>query len=209
MGNFRKIVTSAAQPVAFVNTEPPAAFSADALFPPKGSGPIVPAGTGSGSGPGSGATIQYIMNLTDPTPEALPTNADPSSAGDRQKIARIKIRDARMSLAQKALTDVADYSTAAYPLGSWLADSMKTMGAPLPASAPGGLVSERQVLSALVDGRFGNPSWYANVAQESSSDLLREIAYEEAIEAKIDLLQYEAALSGLAIDASRYAISIK
>jgi hypothetical protein len=60
-----------------------------------------------------------------------------------------------------------------------------------------------------VDGRFGNPSWYANVAQESSSDLLREIAYEEAIEAKIDLLQYEAALSGLAIDASRYAISIK
>ena len=65
------------------------------------------------------------------------------------------------------------------------------------------------MMSALVDGRFANPNWYADIASESSSDLLREIAYEEAILMKIELENYRMTLIGRSMDASRYAFTVR
>ena len=122
---------------------------------------------------------------------------------------RYPIYEARMNLAQDALARVASWNTGTYPLSGWLSRSMAGMGAPAPAATPSGLVSEHQALAALVDGRFQNPNWYQAVATENSSDLLRELVYEDAILMKLELSEYENGLYGLAIDASRYAIGLK
>jgi hypothetical protein len=114
-----------------------------------------------------------------------------------------------MSLAREALAQVAAWNTAAYPLSGWLAKSLGEIGAPVPPPNASGMISEHQMMGALVDGRFANPNWYADIASESSSDLLREIAYENAILMKIELENYRMALLGRAMDASRYAFAVR
>ncbi len=71
------------------------------------------------------------------------------------------------------------------------------------------MISEHQMMGALVDGRFANPNWYEDIASESTSDLLREIAYENAILMKLEFLNYKMALVGRAMEASRYAFAVK
>ena len=122
---------------------------------------------------------------------------------------RYPIYEARMNLAQDALARVASWNTGTYPLSGWLSRSMAGMGAPAPAATPSGLVSEHQALAALVDGRFQNPNWYQAVATENSSDLLRELVYEEAIRMKIRNLREEAAMDRLSLSGSDYAGNIR
>ena len=204
-------VTARSQTAAHVNAEPPGAFSVASLFPPESSPAIDPsasAGTGSG-GPTGQATEYYIQNLTDPEPPARPTGANYATPAGRRYLAGMKAYDARMSLAREALAQAASWNTAAYPLSGWLSKSLGEIGAPAPPANPSGMISENQMMGALVDGRFANPNWYEDIASESTSDLLREIAYENAILMKLELLNYKEALIGRAMEASRYAFAVR
>ena len=210
ISSFRKKVTTGTQPVAYTNQEKPGALSSSTLFPSTSNAAISGSSSGSSSaGPSANDAAHYIMNLTDPNPPPNPSNLNPNSPGARQRIADIKIYDARMNLAQDAISRVAAWNTGTYPLSGWLTKSMAGMGAPVPATTASGLVSEHQAMAALVDGRFQNPNWYQAVATENSSDLLREIAYMDATSLKIELSELDNELYGLAIDASRYAIGLK
>ncbi len=204
-------VTARSQTAAHVNAEPPGAFSVASLFPPESSPAIDPsasAGTGSG-GPTGEAAEYYIQNLTDPEPPARPTGANYATPAGRRYLAGMKAYDARMCLAREALARAASWNTAAYPLSGWLSKSLGEIGAPAPPANPSGMISENQMMGALVDGRFANPNWYEDIASESTSDLLREIAYENAILMKLELLNYKEALIGRAMEASRYAFAVR
>ena len=204
-------VTSRSQTAAHINAEPPGAFSVGSLFPPSASPAIDPSassGTSSG-GPTGQAAEYYIQNLTDPMPPAQPSGSQYNTPAGRRYLAGMKAYNARMSLAREALSQVAAWNTAAYPLSGWLSKSLGEIGAPVPPSNASGMISEHQMMSALVDGRFANPNWYADIASESSSDLLREIAYENAILMKIELENYKMTLIGRSMDASRYAFTAR
>ena len=204
-------VTARSQTAAHVNGEPPGSFSVASLFPPSSSPAIDPsasAGTGSG-GPTGQAAEYYLQNLTDPMPPAQPSGAPYSTPAGRRYLAGMKAYNARMSLAREALAQAAAWNTAAYPLSGWLAKSLGEIGAPVPPANPSGMISEHQMMGALVDGRFANPNWYEDIASESTSDLLREIAYENAILMKLEFLNYKMALVGQAMDASRYAFAVR
>ena len=208
---YAQNVTTHSQTAAHVNGEPPGAFSVASLFPPSSSPAIDPsasAGTGSG-GPTGQAAEYYLQNLTDPAPPARPSGADYATPAGRRYLAELKTYRARMSLAREALAQVAAWNTAAYPLSGWLAKSLGGIGAPVPPANPSGMISEHQMMGALVDGRFANPNWYEDIASESTSDLLREIAYENAILMKLEFLNYKMALVGRAMEASRYAFAVK
>ena len=211
LSSFRKKVTTGTQPVAYTNQEKPGSFSSSTLFPSTSNAAISGSSSSGSSSAEASATdaAHYIMNLTDPNPPPSPSNLNPNAPGARQRMASIKIYDARMNLAQDAISRVAAWNTGTYPLSGWLTKSMSGMGAPLPATTASGLVSEHQAMAALVDGRFQNPNWYQSVATENSSDLLREIAYMDALSLKIELSDLNNDLYGLAIDASRYAIGLK
>ena len=204
-------VTARSQTAAHVNAEPTGAFSVASLFPPSSTPAIDPsAGSGASSGGPTGQAAEYyIQNLTDPMPPAQPTGAPYSTPTGRRYLAGMKAYNARMSLAREALSQVAAWNTAAYPLSGWLSKSLGEIGAPPPPANASGMISEHQMMSALVDGRFANPNWYADIASESSSDLLREIAWEEAIRMKLELETYKMALVGRAMEASRYAFAVR
>ena len=142
-------------------------------------------------------------------PPAQPSGAPYSTPAGRRYLAGMKTYEARMSLAREALSQVAAWNTAAYPLSGWLAKSLGEIGAPPPPANASGMISEHQMMGALVDGRFANPNWYADIASESTSDLLREIAYENAILMKLELENYKGALLGRAMEASRYAFAVR
>ena len=203
--------TARSQTAAHINAEPPGAFSVASLFPPSASPSIDPsASSGAASvGPTGQAAEYYIQNLTDPEPPAQPSGADFATPAGRRYLAGMKAYAARMSLSREALAQVAAWNTAAYPLSGWLSKSLGEIGAPVPPPNASGMISEHQMMSALVDGRFANPNWYADIASESTSDLLREIAYENAILMKIELENYRMALLGRAMDASRYAFAVR
>ena len=204
-------VTARSQTAAHVNAEPPGAISVASLFPPSSSPAIDPsasASPGSG-GPTGEAAEYYIQNLTDPEPPARPPGANYSTPAGRRYLAGMKSYDARMSLARLALAQAASWNTAAYPLSGWLSKSLGEIGAPVPPANASGMISEHQMMGALVDGRFANPNWYEDIASESTSDLLREIAYENAILMKIELENYKMTLLGRAMDASRYAFAVR
>jgi len=204
-------VTARSQTAAHVNGEPPGAFSVASLFPPSSTPAIDPsAAIGASSGGPTGlAAEDYIQNLTDPMPPAQPSGSQFNTPAGRRYLAGMKTYNARMSLAREALSQVAAWNTAAYPLSGWLSKSLGEIGAPVPPPNASGMISEHQMMSALVDGRFANPNWYADIATESSSDLLREIAYEEAILMKIELENYKMTLIGRSMDASRYAFTAR
>ncbi len=204
-------VTARSQTAAHINAEPPGAFSVGSLFPPSASPAIDPsASSGATSGGPTGQAAEYyIQNLTDPMPPAQPSGSQYNTPAGRRYLAGMKAYNARMSLAREALSQVAAWNTAAYPLSGWLSKSLGEIGAPVPPPNASGMISEHQMMSALVDGRFANPNWYADIASESSSDLLREIAYEEAILMKIELENYRMTLIGRSMDASRYAFTVR
>ena len=204
-------VTARSQTAAHINAEPPGAFSVASLFPPSASPAIDPSASGGAAsgGPSGQAAEYYIQNLTDPEPPAQPSGSQYNTPAGRRYLAGMKAYNARMSLAREALAQVAAWNTAAYPLSGWLAKSLGEIGAPVPPPNASGMISEHQMMGALVDGRFANPNWYADIASESSSDLLREIAYENAILMKLELENYRMALLGRAMDASRYAFAVR
>jgi len=201
---IRRNTSNQSQSLAYVNTQSPSSFDDSSLFTPSSSSIDA---TGSGPGSVTEAT-HYIMNLTDPTPPPRPSTLNQTTPAARQMIANLKIYDARMNLAQGAIERIASWNTATYPLSSWFTKSMTTMGAPIPATSSSGLISEHQMMGALVGARFASPAWYSNVAVENTSDLLREIAYQNAIITKILYNQYELSLRNSAINASAYAMRI-
>ena len=206
---IRRSVTTGTQNTAYINTQNQNSVSPAALFV-QGGGSIDP-GSGSSSSSSGGLPNQsdsthYIMNLTDPNPPPRPNTMNQGTPAARVMIAKMKVRTARMSLAQQALAKISSYNTATYPLGSWFTNSLTSMGAPAPTPSSSGLISEHQMMSALVNARFANPNWYSNIAVENTSDLLREIAYEQAILLKLEMDRYNVSLYGLAINSSRYAM---
>lgn len=208
--HIRRVVTTGTQPVAYINTQTPPSFDDQSLFVTGGG--AIEAGSSSdssGSGPTQTDTSHYIMNLTEPIPPSRPSTLNETTPAARQMVANLKIYDARMNLAQGAIERIASWNTATYPLASWLQKSMTTMGAPMPTVNSSGLISEHQMMSALVNARFANPAWYSNVAVENSSDLLREVAYENAISLKMEAENHDIFMRILAIEASDYAISLK
>ena len=209
--NVRRVVTTGTQPVAYINTQTPPSFDDQSLFVTGGG--AIEAGSSStsssSSGPTQNDTSHYIMNLTEPIPPSRPSTLNQTTPAARQMVANLKIYDARMNLAQGAIERIASWNTATYPLASWLQKSMTTMGAPMPTVNSSGLISEHQMMSALVNARFANPAWYSNVAVENSSDLLREVAYENAISLKMEAENHDIFMRLLAIEASDYAISLR
>ena len=208
---IRTKTQAATQSVAYTNTMDPQSFDAGTLFVGSGTALSTTAsGTPSSSGSPPSATdaTHYIMNITDPNPVPQPTTTSPNTPAGRALLAKTKVRGARMSLAQETMADAASYNTATYPLGNWLTQSLTSMGAAAVTPNANGLISEHQMLSALVNGRFANPNWYQNIATENSSDLLREIAYENAILLRLSLNNYNGLLRLESIDAANYALRI-
>lgn len=209
--HIRRAVITGAQPIAYINTQAPPSFDDQSLFVTGGG--AIEAGSSStsssGTGPTQNDTSHYIMNLTEPIPPSRPSTLNESTPAARQMIANLKVYDARMNLAQGAIERIASWNTATFPLSSWLQKSMTTMGAPMPTVNASGLISEHQMMSALVNARFANPAWYSNVAVENSSDLLREIAYENAISLKMQAEDHDIFMRLLAIEASKYAINLR
>lgn len=207
--HIRRVVTTGTQPVAYINTQTPPSFDDQSLFVTGGGAIEAGSSDSSSSGPTQNDVSHYIMNLTEPIPPSRPSTLNQTTPAARQMVANLKIYDARMNLAQGAIERIASWNTATYPLASWLQQSMTTMGAPMPTVNSSGLISEHQMMSALVNARFSNPAWYSNVAVENSSDLLREIAYENAILLKMQAEDHDIFMRLLAIEASSYAISLK
>lgn len=210
IGTIRDNTQTTAQSVAYVNTQTGNSFSPSALFIGSDTSiiPGGPTGSSSSSQPTENDAVHYIMNVTDPNPPPRPTSLNANSPAARGQIARIKIHDARMNLAQDAMTSVAAWNTASYPLGSWLTQSVTSMGAAPPTTSPSGLVSQHQVLSSLVNARFANPNWYSNVAVETQGDLMRESLYENAITLRLLLNIYEILQRQTTIAAADYALKI-
>ena len=208
---IRTKTQAATQSVAYTNTMDPQSFDAGTLF--VGSGTALST-TASGTPPSPGSppsatdATHYIMNITDPNPTPQPTTTSPNTPAGRALLAKTKVRGARMSLAQETIADAVSYNTATYPLGNWLTQSLTSMGAAAVTPNANGLISEHQMLSALVNGRFANPNWYQNVATENSSDLLREIAYENAILLRLSLNNYNGLLHLESIESANYALRI-
>lgn len=207
--NIRRVVTTGSQPVAYINTQTPPSFDDGSLFVTGGGAIESGSSDSSGSGPTQNDASHYIMNLTEPIPPSRPSTLNQTTPAARQMVANLKVYDARMNLAQGSIERIASWNTATYPLASWLQKSMTTMGAPMPTVNSSGLISEHQMMSALVNARFANPAWYSNVAVENSSDLLREVAYENAISLKMEAENHDIFMRILAIEASDYAISLK
>ncbi|WP_053764407.1 hypothetical protein [Leptospirillum ferriphilum] len=210
MAQYRRITQARSQNVAYVNTEHPQSFSPQSLFPGVSASAISSSTSGSSSSGGATAseTAHYILNLTDPYPPVRPASVNPNTPAGRIWLSKIKIYDAREGLAQAAMSHVATWNTGTYPLQGWLQNSMSSIGAPTPTPNSAGLISEHQMLDALVNGRFANQNWYSNVSTESTTDLLREIAYENAILIRIELDHYNSSLYNTAINASRYGVSV-
>lgn len=190
MAQYRRITQARSQNVAYVNTEHPESFSPESLFPGVSASAISSSNSSSGSS-GSGATssetAHYILNLTDPYPPVRPASVNPNTPAGRIWLSKIKVYDAREGLAQAAMSHVATWNTGTYPLQGWLQNSMNGIGAPVPTPNSAGLISEHQMLDALVNGRFANQNWYSNISSESTTDLLREINYQLAINNRLML----------------------
>ena len=201
MAQYRRITQARSQNVAYVNTEHPQSFSPQSLFPGVSASAISSSNSSSGSSGGatSSETAHYILNLTDPYPPVRPASVNPNTPAGRIWLSKIKIYDAREGLAQAAMSHVATWNTGTYPLQGWLQNSMSGIGAPTPTPNSAGLISEHQMLDALVNGRFANQNWYANVSTESTTDLLRELNYQLAINNRL-MLRAE--------DDKKYEISI-
>ncbi|AKS23504.1 MAG: hypothetical protein C75L2_00560006 [Leptospirillum sp. Group II 'C75'] len=189
MAQYRRITQARSQNVAYVNTEHPQSFSPQSLFPGVSASAISSSTSGSSSSGGATAseTAHYILNLTDPYPPVRPANVNPNTPAGRIWLSKIKIYDAREGLAQAAMSHVATWNTGTYPLQGWLQNSMSSIGAPTPTPNSAGLISEHQMLDALVNGRFANQNWYSNISTESTTDLLRELNYQLSINNRLML----------------------
>lgn len=189
MAQYRRITQARSQNVAYVNTEHPQSFSPQSLFPGVSASAISSSNSSSGSSGGatSSQTAHYILNLTDPFPPVRPASVNPNTPAGRIWLSKIKIYDAREGLAQSAISHVATWNTGTYPLQGWLQNSMSGIGAPTPTPNSAGLISEHQMLDALVNGRFANQNWYSNISTESTTDLLRELNYQLSINNRLML----------------------
>jgi hypothetical protein len=152
------------------------------------------------------AAVEFLKNLIDPTPPSqLDDTASDTAAGQASQ-ALTKQREAQLSLPGRALTYLFSQHAPAYTLGTWADSKWGEMGYPRPDGIDTTNVGYATVISTLVDSRFSNSTYMAEVAAKRDDDLIRDLIISINLTNKLLLDQNEMMRLTMAMQAQSLAM---
>lgn len=114
--------------------------------------------------------LTFVLTNPYPSPAKAPTSAA-ASAYEAQR----RLKQARLALPQKALSEIVAARAPVIELGAWAKDTWeKAGGEGEPMGVVNGKISATGLIDLLVDARFGNPNWYDSLNEMNSLGLQRE-----------------------------------
>ncbi len=138
----------------------------------------------------------------------IPTKFQNKPAAKKYQTLR-RLREAKISIPQLALTEIIARKAPVYPLADWMAQMNKSMGiSSIHPDVKNGMISADAMLSMDVALRYANPSYLIDLHRKTEAGVLRELLDMEAINMELDRLnlvqqEYQSAL--LAIRSSNTA----
>lgn len=124
--------------------------------------------------------------LTNPYPTSALQGAEKNTREGAAYEARRKLKEARLLLPQKVMSDVAAYRSPLMELGAWLLEMwQKAGGSGQPDGIVDGKISPNTMIDMLVDVRFANPNWYDNTLSMNDVALQRESLHMQAVQLEI------------------------
>ncbi len=161
---------------------PPSTLTAASIFPTASTG-----GTSNYPTPEEAATA--IAHMTNPLPPAQLTAYQKKTASGTQWLAAQNASNAKMSMAQNALTQIAAWHQPTIEAQTFVAqwdammkDSQSSSSSssnntvpPAPGVNAQGKISPDGALDLAIDARYSNPKWYAQVALQVPSGLYKDL----------------------------------
>jgi hypothetical protein len=178
LANYDVSNTSNQKTLQGLASAPPQSLSASSIFPTAASTSV--------AYPTAQAAAAAIAHMTNPTPPAQLTSIQAKTPAGKRWMAAQNIINAKMSMAQNALAQIAAWhqptisaSTFVQQWDNMVQNSQQQGSAAAPPAAPGvnaqGQISPDGALNLAIDARYANPKWYAQLAVQNTSGILKDI----------------------------------